>query len=1012
MNINQDTHPNTPSHPAHRSAHHPNQGDELQIPLCPAHYEELKQSEIAPDIIARHFRTLDSEAWEYLFNGDFPHSERRNDGRLRDKWMRSYAHLDGGGWWCSGYDPIEGGPMAWGCFKPDTPRQFEDGDRTKTIKYEHPPKQRTRAFLLNTAEYWEGVKTNSSIPIGITEGAKKTASLQSQGLATIGLPGIFNGYRSKDGQGQPIDPCLIPELMAFAQPGREFVFMFDQDTNPKTRRAVRTAIAKTGRLLMALGCKVTVATWDSHEGKGIDDVIASYGAERFREIFEARAHYALYQARQWVANPLGHYHPNLRVNVPCLTAISPEIIPQTGIVILDSGCGTGKTKTIRQITKDQDATIAPGHRVSLMAGMAVTLGFDYITDIDIGRFKVTDSKGNATRRIALCWDSLLGVPVWLHEDGSFDLILDEVEQGFWHLFKGGTLKKEGKRPGIVTRAIALIKKARRVLAASGTLTAADISLLAALREEQPWILSNDYQGNGYTCEFYTNAPGRGSLTQERAAAIAAIMLRIDRGELGIIACDWKSTANVLEAMALDLGIAPHEILKITADTSGDDWVQEFLSAKDKVGWLRDHGIRMLIYNSSLTSGVNIQGYYFDFVGGIFNGSPVPPSDVLQMLIRYRPDVPRIIFAAHRGQVDDIGKLTADDYQAATDRYKDRFTQSTGRHLPSDNEAIANWVATTSAARNRAMLDFGSHLQATLEAAGHTVVMGRDEFGAAEPTAELWRGWCRDVAAAEDQAKVDATVIDLSTAKKIRDKRLRTPSEARQLYRFDLCDDLVIDPESLTVELVKLDNKGRYRQNLGRLEALLWDGLALAKDNATFDKLSLWQQPIAAGDLPKHELQSKAAIALGIPEMVKACLEGEWHQDTSHAKTIGAKARACAEDVRLVLGFNPTRMTDVQIVGEILRRYNCKTRSRRGTINGERVWIYSVHEESLEFLRALLLRRAQRHTEQGLKLAATPLTNLFLGGVADQSVPPDNPPAIPPNQWEIDPGHTPPMRAIA
>ncbi|WP_439637968.1 plasmid replication protein, CyRepA1 family [Spirulina sp.] len=965
--------------------------------------QELKTSEIAPDIIARHFRTLGPEAWEYLFNGEFPNSERRNDGRLRNKWMRNYAHLDNGGWWCSGYDPLTGGDMDWGTFKPNTPRQVQDGDRTKTIKYEHPPKQRTRAFFLHTATYWERVKADPSIPIVITEGAKKAAAVQSQDIPAIGLPGIFSGYRSKDAHGNPIEPTLIPELEAFAQPGREFVFFFDQDAKPKTRRAVATAIANTGRLLIGKGCKVTVSTWDAAEGKGIDDVIASHGAERFHTLFAERTSWTLFKARQAVANPLGSYRPTLRANTHCLTTIAPDSIPSKGIVVLFSGLGTGKTKLIRELTKDVKAAIAPGHRVSLMASMAATLGFDYISDIDIGRWRVTDGDGNATRRIALCWDSLLGVPVWLYDDGSFDLVLDEVEQGFWHLFKGGTLKKDGKRPGVVARAIALIKGARRVIAASGTLTAADINLLCRLRGEQPFILQNDYQGNGYRCDFFTNAPGRGTKTQERAKAIAAIILRIDRDELGIVATDQKSTANVLEMMGLSLGLTPHEILKITAETSGSERVQEFLTAQDKAGWLREHGIRLLIHNSSMTSGVSIEGHYFDFVGGIFNGSPVPPADALQMLIRYRHPVPRIVFAAHRGQVDDIGKLTADDYQAATDRYRARFTQATGRHLPSDNEAIADWVATTSAARNRAMLNFGSYLQATLEAAGHTVVMGRDDVGAAEPTAGLWRDWGKAFEEADRQATVDSDRIDYRQAKTLRDKRYLTPEEARQLYRFDLCDDFVIDPEALTVDLIKLDNKGRYRHNVARLEALLWDGLALTKDNATFDKLSLWQEPIAAGDLPKHELQSKAAIALGIPEMLKACLEGDWHGGSATVKATGKAARACAEDVRLVLGFNPAKMTDMQIVGEILRRYGLKTRSRRGTIAGKRVWIYSVHEESLVFLRALLQRRAKRHIEQGFKPAATPLNTLLLVGVATSPPPPPDP--TPP---EPDPGVATPL----
>ncbi len=41
-------------------------------------------------------------------NGNSPHeyllyalgrSERRNDGRLNERWLKRYAHLENGGWW-------------------------------------------------------------------------------------------------------------------------------------------------------------------------------------------------------------------------------------------------------------------------------------------------------------------------------------------------------------------------------------------------------------------------------------------------------------------------------------------------------------------------------------------------------------------------------------------------------------------------------------------------------------------------------------------------------------------------------------------------------------------------------------------------------------------------------------------------------------------------------------------------------------------------------------------------
>lgn len=84
-----------------------------------------------------------------------------------------------------------------------------------------------------------------------------------------------------------------------------------------------------------------------------------------------------------------------------------------------------------------------------------------------------------------------------------------------------------------------------------------------------------------------------------------------------------------------------------------------------------------------------------------------------------------------------------------------------------------------------------------------------------------------------------------------------------------------------------------------------------------------------------------------------CLRGDWHQHSEPVKSIGAQARAFAEDVRLAYGFDPEKIPDVQIVGELLQRHGIKTRSRRGTLQGKRVRIYSVHEENLETIRQII-----------------------------------------------------------
>ncbi len=68
-----------------------------------------------------------------------------------------------------GLDPLNNWQMMeWGCFKPNQPRQNQNG---KSIKYEHPPSTPTRVFCLRvTLQVWQQVagRYNLVMPENIT----------------------------------------------------------------------------------------------------------------------------------------------------------------------------------------------------------------------------------------------------------------------------------------------------------------------------------------------------------------------------------------------------------------------------------------------------------------------------------------------------------------------------------------------------------------------------------------------------------------------------------------------------------------------------------------------------------------------------------------------------------------------------------------------------------------------------------------------------------------------------
>jgi hypothetical protein len=252
------------------------------------HQKELINSAIKADIIFSNFCSLSgNNAYEQLLYG-LDNSERNNIGRLREKWLKRYGHLDHGGWWCSGIDLTTLKDSDWGCFKPDRPKL----DQGKPLKYEVPPKVPTGIFALKVEgealdgfpvpkgkTFWEWVLANP-VPVMITEGAKKAASLLSHGKVAIALSGVWNFL---DSEGH-----LKPEIQRLIRPGREFVIAFDQDSRWVVRDNVVRAARKLAEILQAHNCMVTILNWEIENGKGIDDFIVKEGAGEFEKLFEER----------------------------------------------------------------------------------------------------------------------------------------------------------------------------------------------------------------------------------------------------------------------------------------------------------------------------------------------------------------------------------------------------------------------------------------------------------------------------------------------------------------------------------------------------------------------------------------------------------------------------------------------------------------------------------------------------------------------------------------------------
>jgi len=227
--------------------------------LSADHYQEITHdSAVAEDIcLARGYRTLagageDRDFLESL--GYKPAVHARDD---------TYPAL---------LIPMHGmdGSVRGHQIKPAIPRTLlKDDGRRVPIKYETPA---GAANVLDVPAYTaERLRNEPGASLWITEGVKKTDCLVSQGMAAVGLTGVFN-WKSKHG--------VLGDWEEVPLKGRPMVVCFDADA--AGNRNVQLAMSRLGAWLKSRGAStvhylIVPATVGDIPVKGVDDFFAAGG---------------------------------------------------------------------------------------------------------------------------------------------------------------------------------------------------------------------------------------------------------------------------------------------------------------------------------------------------------------------------------------------------------------------------------------------------------------------------------------------------------------------------------------------------------------------------------------------------------------------------------------------------------------------------------------------------------------------------------------------------------------
>jgi Domain of unknown function (DUF3854) len=901
--------------------------------------------------------------------------------------------------------------------------------RYNILRYHSPLALRLQDWLKERL-FWEWVQKHPEIPIILCEGEKKAASLLSLGFVAIALPGIWNGRVGK----QDFDERLHPDLMPVAQKGRKFIILFDYETKLKTRWSVFQATVRTGKTIEAVGCHCEVALLPGPE-KGVDDFVVARG-EKADELLSAIVDDAKslkdYQ-RSYFQKHRGlssRYKPHITVNVKYLTqalsvqgvgeeemefvfmshsptvakslnpkgssslhspiAITPKgefkppqphshhsksfLLPQSGLVVLWSDMGTGKTELMRQwrVAYPDKRFLNNGHRVNLLKNLAERLNTEMYSDLGYtGLAKAT--------ALSITIDSLHKLNTQALTYGC--VFIDEACQYLTHLLHSKTCKEY--RAQILEVLEYIVYNAPLVVIADAHMDDVTVDFFRAMRQsgEKPFIIKNEWKNGDRPIYWYEGS--------NSSALVAQISAALMTGQKIMVASDSKRFIKKLEHSLNARGVkikeqggstdephptseSPLRIWAIHSENSGSEENVAFI--KDITNAVK--GLDALLTSPSLGTGVDIPEYHFDAVYGVFHGVSQTATECAQQLWRYRPNVPIHVWVAPRppfGYLDTNASKIKERLLQTNEMtaFLLRIDRETGRRGAEKDWALDAYCQ-IQANRHQSINNLRADLRNLLAEMGNIIIpMGADDDYLAQ---ENLKDAARALDAAYCAAVAKALDISPNEYRQRQSKDYLKPEEVFECEKFRIKDTYGME---VTESLVEKDKGGKLSRAIASLEAVISESHGTITDPQTGKIYPLPPAMVAEKDrterlhLPlcmdwgNYSAQWVARSTLGLPNILKRLMNGEEVTATDPELVQMTKfAVYLAPHIKAILGFTvPANCKPIWLLGTMLDQLGLKLSDHKVGPKGKQVKHFLLSKAELDFAIAVIKHRASKRAQK-------------------------------------------------